>query len=77
MPPEGTDTSPAEPVTQEEHGSSRNELAAGEPEIGASVLPAREPFWGYLDLMLFAGLLTASIALLLVIVALILGVKPN
>ncbi len=46
------------------------------PEVTA-VQPAREPFWGYTDLALMIGLLSASTALMLVVVGFIAWFNPR
>lgn len=56
---------------------SREDVLPLEPvstvPVDIPLQPAREPFWGYKDLLLVMGLLTASTSVILVIVGLIVG----
>lgn len=61
MQPDGPEFSPVEPVA-----------AKVLPET-----PAREPFWGYVDLALMLGLLTASTAVILLMVGALVGFNPR
>jgi uncharacterized protein len=63
MLPDPTEISPGEPVLET-------------PSSLPPVTPAREPFWGYTDLAVFAGLLTASIALILVVAGFFVAFNP-
>jgi len=69
MRPEGAEFSPVEPPA---------ELTPAETLPAAPAAPApREPFWGYMDLALIIGLLSASAAVILVLVGLLVGLNPR
>jgi uncharacterized protein len=54
------------------------EIPAPEPFVSVPApLPAREPFWGYVDLAVVIGLLAAAIGLILVVAGLLLYAHPD
>lgn len=73
MQPDDTEFPPGKPAVEPEPDVSAEEPFSAIPEA----VPQPEPFWGYMDLALVMGLLSASMALILVVVGLIVAFHPG
>ncbi len=69
MQPDGPEFSSVEPATEVASAEPFSEVAAAPPQ--------RDPFWGYTDLALMIGLLTASTAVILLVVGFIAWFNPK
>lgn len=67
MQPEDEQFAPVDPVQAD--ASAEHSIVPLTTELPVSAAPERRPFWGYVDLFLVAGLLVASVSVILLVAA--------